>query len=42
MLDRMQGPDQRAAAAKLFQATPEELGEAAVWWAAQQKAGRKE
>jgi len=41
MLDRMQGPEQRAIAEKLFRATPEELGEAAVWWAAQQKAGRK-
>jgi prevent-host-death family protein len=41
MLDRMQGPEQRAAAEKLFKATPEELGEAAVWWAAQQKAGIK-
>ena len=37
MLDRMQGPEQRAAAEKLFKATPEELGEAALW-AAQQKA----
>lgn len=37
MLDRMQGPEQRAAAEKLFKATPEELGEAAVW-AAQEKA----
>ena len=37
LLDRMQGPEQRAAAEKLFKATPEELGEAAVW-AAQQKA----
>ena len=37
LLDRMQGPKQRAAAEKLFKATPEELGEAAVW-AAQQKA----
>jgi len=40
MLDRMQGPEQRAIADKLFQATPEELGEAALW-AAQQKAKRK-
>lgn len=31
MLDRMQGPEQRAAADKLFQATPDELGSAAVW-----------
>ena len=30
MLDRMQGPEQRAAADKLFQATPDELGSAAV------------
>jgi antitoxin Phd len=36
MLDRMQGPEQRAASAHAFNATPEELGEAAVW-AAQQK-----
>ena len=36
MLDRMQGPEQRAAAERAFNATPEELGEAAVW-AAQQK-----
>ena len=40
MLDRMQGPEQRAAADKLFQATPQELGEAALW-AAQQKAKGK-
>jgi antitoxin Phd len=40
MLDRMQGSEQRAIADKLFQATPEELGEAALW-AAQQKAKRK-
>jgi prevent-host-death family protein len=40
MLDRMQGPEQRAAADKLFSATPEELGEAALW-AAQQKAKSK-
>jgi antitoxin Phd len=40
MLDRMQGPEQRAAAEKLFKATPEELGEAALW-AAQQKAKSK-
>lgn len=31
MLDRMQGPEQRAAANRLFQATPDELGSAAVW-----------
>ena len=36
MLDRMQGPEQRAAADRAFNATPEELGEAALW-AAQQK-----
>ena len=36
LLDRMQGPEQRAAAERAFNATPEELGEAAVW-AAQQK-----
>jgi len=36
MLNRMQGPEQRAAAERAFNATPEELGEAAVW-AAQQK-----
>ena len=40
MLDRMQGPEQRAAAERAFNATPEELGEAAVW-AAQQKTIRK-
>ena len=40
LLDRMQGPEQRAAAEKLFKATPEELGEAALW-AAQQKARKK-
>jgi prevent-host-death family protein len=40
MLDRMQGPEQRAIADKLFQATPQELGEAALS-AAQQKAKRK-
>jgi prevent-host-death family protein len=37
MLDRMQGPEQRAAAERAFNATPQELGEAAVR-AAQQKA----
>jgi prevent-host-death family protein len=44
MLDRMQGPEQRAAAERAFNATSEELGEAAVWWAAEQKknAGRVE
>ena len=36
MLDRMQGPEQRAAAERAFNATPEELGDAALW-AAQQK-----
>ena len=40
LLDRMQGPEQRAAAERAFNATPEELGEAAVW-AAQQKNVRK-
>ena len=40
MLDRMQGPEQRAGAEKLFRATPEELGQAALW-AAQQKAKSK-
>jgi len=40
MLDRMQGPEQRAGAEKLFRATPEELGQAALW-AAQQEAKRK-
>jgi prevent-host-death family protein len=37
LLDRMQGPEQRAAAEKLFKATPEELGEAALWAAQQRK-----
>jgi len=37
MLDRMQGPEQRAAAERAFNATPEELGEAAVWAAQQEK-----
>ena len=37
LLDRMQGPEQRAAVEKLFKATPEELGEAAVWAAKQIK-----
>ena len=37
LLDRMQGPEQRAAAEKLFKATPEELGEAALWSAQQSK-----
>jgi prevent-host-death family protein len=40
LLDRMQGPEQRAAAERAFNATPEELGEAAVW-AAQKKNVRK-
>jgi prevent-host-death family protein len=40
LLDRMQGPKQRTAAERAFNATPEELGEAAVW-AAQQKTIRK-
>jgi len=30
MLDEMQSPEQKAAALRLFNATPEELGEAAV------------
>lgn len=30
MLERMQGPKQKAAAKRLFEATPEELGEAAL------------
>jgi hypothetical protein len=30
MLDDMQSPEQKAAAERLFEATPEELGEAAV------------
>lgn len=33
MLDQMQTPEHRAAAKRLFEATPEELGEAAVWGA---------
>ena len=37
LLDRMQGPEQRAAIEKLFKATPEELGEAALWAAQQRK-----
>jgi antitoxin Phd len=37
LLDRMQGPEQRAAAERAFNATPEELGEAAVWAAQQDK-----
>ena len=40
MLDRMQGPEQRAAAERAFNATPEELGEAAVWAAQQKKKSR--
>lgn len=40
MLDRMQGPEQRAAAERAFNATPEELGTAAVW-AAQQRVVQK-
>ena len=40
MLERMQGPEQRAAAKRAFNATPEQLGKAAVW-AAQQKAHQK-
>lgn len=37
LLDRMQGPEQRAAAERAFNATPEELGQAAVWAARQKK-----
>ena len=37
MLDRMQEPEQKAAAERLFQATPEELGAAAVWAAQKAK-----
>jgi antitoxin Phd len=37
MLDRMQGPEQRAASERAFNANPQELGEAAVR-AARQKA----
>jgi antitoxin Phd len=40
MLERMQGPEQQAGAEKLFRATPEELGQAALW-AARQKAKSK-
>jgi len=40
MLERMQGPEQRAAAERAFNATPEQLGKAAVW-AAQEKAHQK-
>lgn len=40
LLDRMQGPEQRAAAAKLFKATPDELGEAALWAACQKKSNQ--
>ena len=40
MLERMQGPEQRAAAEKLFKATPEELGEAALWAAREKAKGR--
>jgi antitoxin Phd len=39
MLDRMQGPEQRAAADRAFNATPEELGKAALWAAQQKKIG---
>jgi antitoxin Phd len=37
MLDRMQEPEQKAAAERLFRATPEELGAAAVWAAQRNK-----
>ena len=40
MLDRMQGPEQRAIADKLFQATPQELGEAALRAAQQEAKGK--
>ena len=40
LLDCMQRPEQRTAAERAFNATPEELGEAALW-AAQQKAKHK-
>lgn len=37
LLDSMQGPEQQAAAERLFQATPEELGAAAVLAARKKK-----
>lgn len=37
MLDQMQGPEQRARASRAFNATPEGLGEAALWGAQQKK-----
>jgi prevent-host-death family protein len=40
MLDRMQGPEQRAAADRAFNATPRELGEAALRAAQQKKKTR--
>lgn len=40
MLDRMQEPEQKAAALRLFEATPEELGAAAVR-GAQRRANQK-
>ena len=40
MLDRMQGPEQRAAADRAFNATPQELGEAALRAAQQKKKTR--
>jgi len=40
MLDRMQGPEQRVIADKLFQATPQELGEAALRAAQQEAKGK--
>lgn len=40
MLDRMQSPEQKAAALRLFEATPEELGAAAVR-GAQRRANQK-
>lgn len=41
MLDAMQGPEQRAAAERLFLATPEELGEAALSGAQRRARGKK-
>lgn len=40
MLDRMQGPEQRAAAERLFEATPDELGEAALLGAQKKRRGK--
>jgi antitoxin Phd len=41
MLDAMQGPEQRAAAEKLFRATTEELGDAALRGAQQKKRSKR-